>query len=108
MHRTLVLGAAAAFSSALLAQSPAAAEPFTYANGDLSAVGVAGSGWDAAEGGWQVGDTTAAGLPHPPDDTLPLSARLSHEVLHVPRHEESERACHVAEGDAREIISYTT
>ena len=59
MHRILVLGATAAFSSALLAQSPAAAEPFTYANGDLSAVGVAGSGWDAAEGGWQVGDSTA-------------------------------------------------
>ncbi|MEC8651816.1 MAG: hypothetical protein VYA51_13685 [Planctomycetota bacterium] len=58
MHRILALGATAAFSSALLAQSPAAAEPFTYANGDLSAVGVAGSGWDAAEGGWQVGNST--------------------------------------------------
>jgi len=59
MHRLFVLGAAAAFSSSLLAQSPAAAEPFTYANGDLSGVGVAGSGWDAAQGGWQVGDSTA-------------------------------------------------
>lgn len=59
MHRLLVLGASAVFSSSLLAQSPAAAEPFVYANGDLSVVGVGGSGWDASEGGWQVGDSTA-------------------------------------------------
>lgn len=48
-----------ALSSVVTAQSPAAADPFTYANGDLSAVGVGGAGWDAAEGGWQVGDSTA-------------------------------------------------
>jgi len=59
MNRLLLIGAAAAFSSSLLAQSPAAAEPFIYSNGDLSVVGVGGSGWDASEGGWQVGDSTA-------------------------------------------------
>jgi len=47
-------------SIALSAQSPTAADAFTYANGDLSAVGVAGAGWSVSEGGWQVGDSTAA------------------------------------------------
>ena len=47
-------------SISLSAQSPTAADAFTYANGDLSAVGVAGVGWSVSEGGWQVGDSTAA------------------------------------------------
>lgn len=60
MNRLHCLGAAAGLLvSAVHAQSPAAAESFTYTNGDLTVVGVGGSGWDAAEAGWQVGDSTA-------------------------------------------------
>jgi len=60
MNRLLALSAAATLvAPAIFAQSPAAAEPFPYANGDLSVVGVAGGGWDPAEAGWQVGDSTA-------------------------------------------------
>ena len=59
MQRLLCLVSTSLFPAVLAAQSPAAAESFTYANGDLSSVGVAGVGWDAAEGGWQVGDSTA-------------------------------------------------
>ena len=59
-HHTAVLFSTLALSFApLAAQSPTAEESFTYANGDLSAVGIAGLGWDATQGGWQVGDSTA-------------------------------------------------
>lgn len=59
MQRLFVIISAVFASASLAAQSPAAADAFSYANGDLSVVGVAGVGWDAAEGGWQVGDSTA-------------------------------------------------
>ena len=59
MQRLFVIISSVLASASLAAQSPAAADSFSYANGDLSVVGVAGVGWDAAEGGWQVGDSTA-------------------------------------------------
>jgi hypothetical protein len=58
-HAFVALTTSVLLTAAAFAQSPAAEEGFSYANGDLTSVGVGGLGWDATQGGWQVGDSTA-------------------------------------------------